>query len=258
MRQISEKEIEIIEQVEKQLRSQGKFLIVGDGDERKDAIHNGERIAVYFDTNPQVQITRDSVLEMFRIMDDQFRWKSSAQAQYDAQYSALSQAQKDAFGAWWFRQGKVLVLTGDPGYTNAAKILAWMKGRAFNTETFSLCLSNLASSRGGLFWAPTTKATDPRQHADDGKGFIPRDSANLTARDHAAQRAADAAVAAGRKPETPVTDWKSAAEKITTGRTHSSSARLEKLFIMVPGTSSSIDWQKTYEARIRLADGKGR
>jgi hypothetical protein len=257
MREYTQQELQAVMEAEQQLRVRG--LIVDDSDGKDAVAQNSERISAFFELNKNVPLTVQTILAACEQMREQMRWKSSAQVEYETLYNQLSQAQKDQFGAWWFSPStkKTILIEGEEGFNNAVKILQWMRGRTFDSQTFNLAVTNLASTHG-LHWAPTPRRTDPRQHQQDGKGFMSKDSVNLTARDHAAKRAAQSAVAAGDKPAAPATDYRALAESTTTGRTHSDSLRLQKLFVMQKNNPTEIDWEQTAHQRQRLADGKAR
>ena len=255
MRQYTNQELHQFIEAESGLRDKG--LIVDDEDGKAFVEHNAERISAYFDLNPQTPINVQTVLKACEQMRSQMHWKSPAQMEYDAVYALLTPAEKDTFGAWWFSPStkKTILIDGEEGFSNAAKILKWMRGKSFTAQNFHLAISNLASTHGSLYWAQTPKQPDPRQHSGDAS-FMKKSDTNLTARDHAARRTADAASASGNKPA-PATDYRKLAESVTTGRTHSDSLRLQKFFVIRPGTSE-IDWQETYLQRKRIADGKAR
>ena len=245
-RKFTEREMNQIYEAEKHLRTQG--LIVDEADGRESAAHNAERIYAFFAANLHIAVTVETILDACERMKDQLHWKSSAQREYEALYNNLSTADQNSFGAWWFLPStkKTILIEGDEGFSNAAKILRWMHGKPFTGRNCDLAVSNLASSHGSLYWAPTPKQADPRQHSGDGRGFMPKDSVNLSARDH--RRAADSA-ATTRKPVEP--DYQAEAESVR-GHTHGETERLNKMFVMIPGTSE-IDWQRTNAARRRVA-----
>jgi hypothetical protein len=254
MRQFTPQDLKIIEEAELKLRETGKVLIT---EEEADAAHNAERLIAFFNHNSTLPVTIATVLEAFRMMGDQLRFKPRVQVEYENEYNALSQVDKDTFGAWWFSSStkKTIVIDGDQGYSNAAKIIGWMKGKPFTPRNLDLAVSNLAGSRGSLYWAPTPKRTDPRQHQDDGQGFMPKSETNLSSRDHAAARRTDSAASDSQQVET---DYRALAESIKTGRTHSDSAMLARLFVMQKDSPLEIDWKATYTRRQAFADGKAR
>jgi len=249
-RQFTESEIQAFDAAEKQLRAQGKVLAT-EGD---DAQINAERMTAYFEHNSRTPVTIETALQAFQLMEDQLRWQSTAEVEYGKLYGSLSKVDQHKFGSWWFSQ-KNIVINGDKGFENAAKVISWLLGRDFIQRNFDLAVSNLAGTRG-LHFVPAPRATDPRQHTDDGRGFMPKAETNLSERDHAASRAADAS-ASGNKQPAPTTDYRALAEAITVGRTHSDSEKLERMFVMKAGTSN-VDWEQTYARRRMLADGKAR
>ena len=241
----TETEMQQFFEAEKILRTRG--LVVDDEDGKALVAHNSGRIQAFFNLNTHVVATVDTILDACERMKDQLHWKSAAQMAYDTVYNALSQAQKDAFGSWWYAHKNVLILDGDRGYENAAKILGWMKGRSFDPRTFDLAVGNLAGTVGLHLAHQSTFR--PGRHSGGDRSFMSKSDTNLSARDHAARRAADSASASGSKPVE--TDYRAAAESVR-GRTHSETERLNKVFVMKPGTSD-IDWEKTNAARRRVA-----
>jgi hypothetical protein len=252
-RQYTQQELQQVLEAENILRSRG--LIVDDQDGKDFASHNAERITSYFELNTNIPLTVQAVLEACELMKDQMHWKSAPQMEYETLYNALSQENQQKFGAWWFNQKNVLVLQGDEGYENASKVISWMTGRTFDPRTLDLAVSNLAASGGlHLVYQSTFK---PGRHSGGDRSFMSKSDTNLSARDHAARRAAESAAAAGRPAPTAGPDYRALAEAITTGRTHSDSARIQRMYVMKPGTSD-VDWEQTYAKRRNIADGKGR
>jgi hypothetical protein len=251
-RQYTEEELQQFIEAENILRAKG--LVVDDTDGKALVDHNAERIAAYFDLNLQTPINVATVLKACEDMRQQMHWKSALQMEYETLYNALPKTDQQKFGAWWFQQKNVLVLDGDEGYSNASKVIEWMRGRSFDSRTLDLAVSNLAGTRGLHMVHQSTFR--PSRHSGGDNSFMKKSDTNLSARDHAARRAADAAAAAGNKPAA-TTDYRKLAELITTGRTHSDSLRLQRLFVMKPGTTD-IDWEQTAYQRQRIADGKGR
>jgi len=184
------------------------------------------------------------------VLRPQLKWKSAAQIEYDAAYSLLTQTQKDSFGAWWFSTStkRTLVISGDKGFSNAAKILNWCRGRSFSDATFNLAVTNLASTLG--LHLVRESSFRPSPHTGSDSSFLSKNETNLTARNHARRAAEAAAVISGQKPA-PTADYRSAAESVR-GRTHSETERLNKMFVMKSGTSE-IDWEATNTARRRVA-----
>jgi hypothetical protein len=251
-RHYTEQELQQFIEAENILRAKG--LVVDNNDAKALVDHNADRIASYFNLNTSIPVTVQTVLQACDLMKDQMHWKSGAQIAYEKLYDALTPSDQQKFGAWWFQQKNMLVLDGDEGYSNASKVIEWMRGRSFDSRTLDLAASNLAGTRGLHLVHQSTFR--PSHHSGGDNSFMKKSDTNLSARDHAARRAADAAAAAGNKPAA-TTDYRKLAESITTGRTHSDSLRLQRLFVMKPGTTD-IDWEQTAYQRQRIADGKGR
>lgn len=240
----TEQEIREILEAEKILRTRG--LIVDEVDGKESVDHNAERIASYFDLNMNIPVTVQTVLKACDLMKDQMHWKSGAQIAYEKLYNALTPSDQQKFGGWWFQQKNVLILENDEGYSNAAKIISWMKGRPFDSRALDLAVSNLAANRG-LFLAHQSSFR-PSAHTGGDGSFMPKDSANLTARDHARHAAEARAAASGQEPA-PAPDYQALADAIK-GPTHSRTEQIQKMFVTENG---GISWEKTYFARRRMA-----
>jgi hypothetical protein len=229
MREFTQQDLQIIQQTELKLRETGIVLIT---EEEVDAAHNAERLIAFFNHNSHLPVTLNTVLEAFRLMHDQLRFKPRVQVEYEAEYDALSQENKNIFGAWWFSSStkKTIVIDGDQGFSNAAKVLAWMHGKPFSSRNLDLAITNLAGSRGSLYWAPTPKHTDPRQHQDSGS-FMSKDSVNLSARDHA-QRARQAQADNTPAPAQtePAEVWQTLCQRLLGHGTHGCQAAMAKLY----------------------------
>ena len=243
-RQYTQQDLQQILEAEKVLRSKG--LIVDDADGKELTTHNAERVAAYFDLNRTIPITVETMLKACELMRDQLHWKSELQLAYEREYNKLTPDQQNQFGSWWFRQKSVLILEGEQGFENAAKLLSWMRGKVFNARGFDLALSNVAASQGLHFVYQSTFR--PGRHSGSDRSFAPKSESNLTARDHA-RRAREAAQAKLGKVEPPATDYRKLAEALV-GKTHSHTSQIQKVFVTTPGTSE-IDWEKTYATRKR-------
>jgi len=250
MRQFTEQELNAVVQAEQQLRAQGLILDNDDGKEAAD--HNSERVSAFFELNKNVPVTVESVLAAVQQMRDQLKFKSSAQMVYEKEYQALSPSDQNAFGAWWFSPSTkmTIVIEGDEGFSNAAHIIQWSKGRTFDARTFDLAVSNLTATQG-LHLVPMRQQESQGRpgHTSDGKGLFSKSDTNLSARDHQKRTQAAADVAVGRTTPTPGTDYVKLCDEIRAS-THSKTEQLRKLFVT---NGSEIDYEKTYYARRRMA-----
>jgi hypothetical protein len=208
---------------------------------------NGDLIGEYIVLTWNEDITPRTLAVALEKLRDRIVFYSAAQLAYDKEYNALTKAQQDAFGSWWHRQGKILVLENDEGFSNAKEILKWCQGRNFDARTFDLAVSNLAGSRGLHFVRQSTFRGG--KHSGSDASFMSKSDTNLSARDHAARRAAEAAAASGTPA--PRTDYRKLSEEIK-GNTHSKTLQIQRMTVTRPGTSET-DWEATYAARRRAA-----
>jgi len=248
MREFSQQELQAVMQAEEQLRAQG--FIVDNDDGKEAADHNSERVSAFFELNKNVPVTVESVLASVQQMRDQLKFKSSAQMVYEKEYQALSPSDQNAFGAWWFSPSTkmTIVIEGDEGFSNAAHIIQWSKGRTFDARTFDLAVSNLTATQG-LHLAPYREQVSSGRPGHEPSGpFAPKSDANLSAREAAARRAT---ASSGKPTPAQGTDFRALADAVQ-GRTHSDTENIHRMYVMKPGTSN-VDYEKTYHARRRAA-----
>jgi hypothetical protein len=250
MREFSQDELNAVVQAEKQLRASG--LIVDEQDGKEAADHNSERVSAFFELNKHIPVTVESVLVAVRRMRDQLKFKSPAQVVYEKEYQALSLSDQNAFGAWWFSPStkRTIIIEGDEGFSNAAHIIQWSKGRTFDARTFDLAVSNLTATQG-LHLVPTRQQDSQGRpgHQSDGRGLFSKDDTNLTARDHQKRTQAAADKAAGRSTPELGTNFQALAEAVT-GKTHSQTESIQRLYKTEGG---KINWEQTYLSRRRVA-----
>ena len=179
-REYTQKELQTLVQIEKELDARGVIMY---GDE--DAANNGKLITEYFEVNPSIPVTMENAIAASNTIQGLVR-KSAAQIAYDQAYENLTKAQQDQFGSWWHRQGKVLVLENDEGFSNAAKIISWMRGKTFDARGLDLAVSNLVGSSGlHLVYQSTFRGGKHSKSGDN--SFMKKSETNLSARDHAAR-----------------------------------------------------------------------
>ena len=242
MRQFSEQEIQIATQFEQEMRDQGLEI-----DQNPEATHNGNIVFAQFETQA---VTIEGLRKVIEALRPQLKWKSAAQIEYEKEYNRLSKDQQNQFGAWWFSPStkKTILIEGDEGFSNAAKIIAWMRGKAFDARTFGLAVSNLASSHG-LHWATSPQRIDPRQHQDDGQGtgFMPKDSTPEMRggrKNHAYTSPADQSEKETRSTDNPVSAWESMARSMLSFGTPSQAAAIRETFDKAQAKGKS--WREIY------------
>jgi hypothetical protein len=224
-RVFTEQETQAIFEAEKLLRSRGLIVDKINGEQAYE--QNFERISSYLELN-KTPVTVEMILRGCELMKDQLCWKSKAQMEYDTAYGSLTTDQQNSFGAWWFTSGKKYVETdGERGFENATKIINWSKGRTFSNATFDLAVSNLGSSQG-LHYQPVKAQPNPRQHADDGKGFAPKSETNLSQRRKAQQH--DAAATPTPSQSNAPDSWKSLCDQLLRDGRHSQQSSMKQLY----------------------------
>jgi hypothetical protein len=258
-RQYTQEEVSVFQEIESELRAQG---LVVDGQVGTD---NADIVTAFF-TDPKIAVTAASIrAAVFGVLKNKLQWVapvSAAETEYNALYNGLSQSQKDQFGAWWFLPStkKTIQVENDEGFSNASKILAWMRGKTFTAAGFDLAVTNLAGSRGSLHWAAKREqaSTGKPRHKSDGKGWFTKDNTNLTGSDAAAHRkaAVDPADAAAPVLKPEEQRWKEiCSDKLRNGRQQSMVSLQETFDAAVSG---KISWRKANDDMNAILKGAAR
>lgn len=258
-REFTSPESQAFAEVEPQLHDLG--LVVYEHDGKDGMLHNTERFQAYFDLNPTISVTVQTILVAVQQMKDQLRWRKSAeQIRFDTLLATFSVEEQTAFNSWkptgrliknlfnnvvileHFQRNNIKV-TGQnlDQITNygIASQLQWTRpeekkvyhtqdgrpSRATSGEKFDLPSGN---RKPGSQEEDRTYVGGRKNHALD-------------------PRYAPAASSAGALEA----EAKAKAEDVK-GRSHSHTAQIQRLFITRPGTSE-IDWKGTLEARLRAA-----
>jgi hypothetical protein len=196
----------------------------------------------------KVGITADTLKIALEKLGDRIVLYSEVEARY-RKIAAENLAKANQLHAWLHGPGNTsLVKDGDQGFENQTALLVELKGREISSREIQNAIGRL-SFKSGLHFVPAPRPVDSRQHTDDGRGFMPKDSVNLTTRDHARLAAEARAAASGNKPPA-TTDYRSLAEAVK-GPTHSKTEQIQRAF--VTGDRGVIDWEKTYIARRKMA-----
>jgi hypothetical protein len=105
-----------------------------------------------------------------------------------------------------------------------------------------------------LHFLPERSKQDPRQHHDDGTGFLGKHVNEprwkRLQREREEREAAERAKQSGTAASVTVREAQRRAEELR-GNTHSETEQLKRLFVTIPGTSE-IDWPSTEAARLNL------
>lgn len=216
-----------------------------------DDTDNGNLVARYFQETWKEDVTEKNLDTAFEQLRPHLRFFEPNQVEYNNLFHALSAEEKAAFLEWKSIRG--LKAT----FRNAVALLTWIKAHKFTVTAKNLDLAaGQQRVQAFLEWddSATPRYADARQHADDGKGFMPKDEVNLTPAQHLAKaRAAYAepdkesvSVIRGREQASAKQD----AESLR-GRTHSETQHIQRVLVMKEGTGE-VDWPGTRDARRQM------
>lgn len=188
---------------------------------------------------------------------NEFKWLSRAQYEYQKIAVENVQAAQQLI-VWLDTQGKPgqLVNQGDQAYENLALLLIELRGRPVDSKRIHEAIGRISFKPGRqLHFIPEPRKQDPRQHQDDGTGFLGK---NLNEphwkrvqREREQREAAEAKLGnAASAQSAAVREAQRRAEELR-GNTHSETEQLKKLFATIPGTPE-IDWPSTEAARLNL------
>jgi hypothetical protein len=220
-RQYTQQELQHFVEAEHILRTKG--LIVDDEDGKTLVNHNAERIAAYFDLNPQTSINVQTVLKACEDMHAQMRWKPEEQIAFQNIYATLNPQEKQAFNSWVRPQR---LINND---RNNAAILVYLKqNQRYEVNHRTLLQASVDRIATQLEWQPTPKTVDPRRHTDDGSGFL-RDEKNPRYRNNRINHAYREPGTEAPKATTPASAWQQLAEGLLRQGTHSQQAAYREI-----------------------------
>lgn len=189
----------------------------------------------------KVEITEDTLKVALDKLRDRIAFYTPAQARY-RKVAAEDPARANQLNQWFQSPANTsLVKDGDDGLENQAVLLAELRGRDITPLTVQDAIGR-ASFKTGLHFVPSPRPVDPRQHKDDGSGFVSKNSdpryrgGKLN---HSYQEP-------GSKQEAPKSldpseaKWRAMAEALR-GNTHSKNAELERIH--------GKNWRETFELR---------
>jgi hypothetical protein len=202
---------------------------------------NGNQIGEYIAVTWGEDITPATLAVAFEKLRDRLTFYTPAQAEYkmvaDQEPDRASQ-----FNAWFTsRANTSLVTDGEEGFQNETILLAELRGRDINPKNIQDAIGR-ASFKSGLHFVQAPRPVDPRQHKDDGSGFL-RNEKNPRYRNG---RINHAYVEPGSKQETQKNldpseaQWRSMAESLC-GNSHSKTAEIQRIH--------GKNWRETYELR---------
>jgi hypothetical protein len=244
-RQYAAQDIEQIQTAEEQLRAKG----LDEGNERIADLLDG-----HFQTNRAVPVT---VAAIFKLIEAQpgLKWLSPAELEY-RRIAAENPAAAQQLSDWLEKQGGrpgTLVNTGDEAFKNLMLLLIELRGRPVDSQRIQEAIGRISFKPGRqLHFVPEPRKQDPRQHQDDGTGFLgegvnephwKRVQREREAREAANQQSGVSAQSVVAR------EAQQKAEQLR-GNTHSESEQIARLFVTT--STNQIDWIQTLAARLNL------
>jgi hypothetical protein len=244
-RNYSSQEIEQVNKAEEILRAKG----LDEGNERIVDLLDG-----YFQANRAVPATVQAIVKLIEAQPG-LKWLSAAELEY-RRIAAENPAAAQQLADWLAKQGKpgTLVNTGEQFFVNMSLLLIELRGRPVDSQRIHEAMGRISFKPGRqLHFLPETRKQDPRQHQDDGTGFlgkhvneprwkrIQREREEREAREAASQRSASSQSVAVREA-------KEKSESLR-GSTHSETEQLQKMFVT---SGTEIDWQATLASRLQM------
>jgi hypothetical protein len=252
-RVFTEKEVSEIQLAEAVLRDSGLDV------DHEYANHNANIIMDYFEKNPRVPVTVQSIRAVVDSQKTSFAWRTAAQREFD-KIAAENPAAAQQLANWMATtQGKpgTLVKEGGQYFENLSLLLIELRGRPVDSQRIHEAIGRISFKPGRqLHYLPEPRKQDPRQHQDNGEPFLGKVNVNephwkrvqREREEHEAAEtkpgaAASAQSAAAREAQRQATQLR--------GNSHSEDAQLQAIFVTIPGTSE-INWPDTLAARLNL------
>jgi hypothetical protein len=210
-------------------------------DEGEVGLANGTLIGEYLINTWEVDLTPETLKVALEKLRDRLTFYSEAQAKYK-QVAQEDPERANALLHWLQGPGNTsLVKEGEEALQNQSTLLVELRGREITPKNIQDAIGRAAHKRG-LYFTQTPRHVDPRQHTDDGKGFL-HDEKNPRYRNGKLNHAH---VEPGTKQETMSSldpseaRWQEMAEALR-GNTHGKNAELERI--------RGKNWRETYELR---------
>ncbi len=252
MRAFTGAEQKVFLEVEPKLRDMGL-----DVDSAADGQKNLEQVMAYFDKN-QVAVTEANVLWLVshRNMKAALAWVSPAAAAFNR--LQLTAPEFEVVQAW-LKSQRYLINAGDEAIENALACVKWVKDRNYslNAQNLTHAITNIGSnSKIKLHWVPARPQQEQGALHNHAKHPLPTPKTDERYENGRLNHAKDPA----SYPEPSESSVRSRAEseartkaEAVRGKSHGATATVQRIFITNPGTSD-INWQATYEARVRAAN----
>lgn len=191
---------------------------------------NGEFIAKYFMETWKADITPANLSAAFEVIRPHLKFYEPDQVEFNRYYGALSTEEKLVFGDW---KGQIGLRDT---HRNAVAILSWLSAHNWKVSEANLRLAiGQQMVMAHLEWDEDVARphyTDPRQHKDDGKGFLPKDEVNISPLEYARRRraATEEASSTAAKPTGPADAWETIIQQQLKDGTHGQQAASRKIY----------------------------
>jgi hypothetical protein len=233
-RQYSNEDATAFTQVEPELRKAGL-----DVDDPQIGVQNAALVSGYFDQNPTVAVTRESIrAAVFGPLKDALVWKTAEQIEFENIYATLASREKEAFDSWSRPQRLI------NSHANNLAVLKYLKqDQRYTVDARTLLQAAVDRIPGQLEWESAPVRVDPRQHKDDHKGFAPKD----TDQRYVGGRINHAYVDPATKKEAPKREtdaWEAMSKQLLNNGTHSQQAEMRELFDNLVNQGKS--WRQVY------------
>src|SRR5260370_5842765 len=255
-RVFTENEVSEIQVAEAALRDSGLDV------DHEYANHNANIIMDYFEKNPLVPVTVQSIRAIVDLQKTSFVWRTPAQREFDRiakENPAAAQQLADWIATTQGKPGR-LVNEGDQYFENMSLLLIELRGRPVDSQRIFEAAGRISFKPGRqLHYLPEPRKQDPRSHAatDDGTGFLgnhlnePRWKRIQREREEREARDAASRPSAASVQSVTVREAQKQTEQLR-GNTNSETEQLMRIFVTTPGTSE-INWPDTLVSRLQMA-----
>jgi len=250
-REYTGRDVEQVNRAEQELRARGL-------DESNERVV--ELVDHYFQTNRGVSVMAEAIVKLVEAQPG-FKWLSQAELEY-RKIASENPAAAEQIANWFVAtQGRpgTLENTGDSYFLNALNLLQELRGRDINSKTIQEAIGRIEAptskfdtrKRLPLRYLSVSRPVDPRQHQDDGTGFLGKTPVNeprwkRISRERSEREANQPDAAA--VTSAAVREAKQKAESIA-GSTHAETDQLRKLFVTA---GTDIDWVQTWASREQM------
>ena len=228
MRQYTEAEVKAFAEAEPELRRAGLDV------DHEGSTHNANLTLEYFEKNLGIPVTVENIYALVNQRPHDFKWRTPAQREYDkiASENPTAAAQ---LAEWLATQGKPgqLVNTGDEAFVNSSLLLVELRGREVNPQRIYEAMGRISYRPGRqLYTIPMPRKVDPRQHKDDGSGFLSKKDVNKSPRDY--KKEAEAAYADPKltlaKVERTPDAWETLCNQLLNYGTHGAQVAMRQIY----------------------------